>query len=57
MGRIDVSDQFRKFIIRHRRIGYNLNVMQKSAYLVINPVIVDNFNALFAHRWIGCQTL
>ena len=47
MGRIDFSDQFRKIIIRHKRIGYDLNVMQQSVCLVINPITVDNFAALF----------
>ena len=28
MGRIDFSDQFRKMIIRHKRIGYDFNVMR-----------------------------
>ena len=27
MGRADFSDQFRKIIIRHKRIGYNINVL------------------------------
>ena len=27
MGRNDFSDQFRKTIIRHKRIGYHLKVM------------------------------
>ena len=47
MGRTDVSHQFRKMIIRHKRIGYDLNVMGQSACLVINPITVDNFAALF----------
>ena len=47
MGRTDFSDQFRKIIIRHKRIGYDLNVMRQSACLVINPITVDNFAALF----------
>ena len=34
-------------IIRHKRIGYDLNVMQQSACLVVNPITVDNFAALF----------
>ena len=38
MGR---TDQFRKII------GYDLNVMRESACLVINPIRVDNFDALF----------
>ena len=47
MGRTDFSGQFRKIIIRHKRIGYDLNVMRQSACLVINPTTVDNFAALF----------
>ena len=47
MGRNDFSDQFRKIIIRHKRIGYDLNVMRQSACLVINPITVENFIALF----------
>ena len=43
----DFSDQFRKVIMRNKRIGYNLNVMQQSACLVINPIKVDGFAALF----------
>ena len=30
----DISDQFRKIIMRYKRISYNLNVMQHSACLV-----------------------
>ena len=37
MGRTDFDDQFRKIIIRHKRIGYVLNVMRQSACLLINP--------------------
>ena len=47
MFRTDFSDQFRKIIIRHKRIGYDLNVKQQSACLVIIPITVDNFAALF----------
>ena len=31
MGRTDFSDQFRKIIIRRKRIGYVLKALQKSA--------------------------
>ena len=47
MGRTYFSDQFRKIIIRHKRIGYDLNVMRQSACLVIKPITVGNFAALF----------
>ena len=44
-GMTDFSDQFRKIIMRYKRIGYNLNVMRQSA--VINPITVDGYAALF----------
>ena len=47
MGRTGFSYQFRKMIIRHKRIGYDLNVMLQSSCSVINPITVDNFAALF----------
>ena len=43
----DFSDQFRKNIMRYKRIGYNLNVMRQSACLVISPTKVDGYAALF----------
>ena len=42
----DFSDQFRKILMRYKRIGYNLNVMRQSACLVINPITVDSYAAL-----------
>ena len=47
MGRTDFSDQFRKMIMRYKRFGYNLTVMRQSACLVIMPITVDSFAALF----------
>ena len=43
----DFSNQFRKIIMRYKRIGYNLNVMRQSECLVINPITVDGYAALF----------
>ena len=43
----DFSDQFRKNIMRYKRIGYTLNVMRQSACLVINPITVDGYAAFF----------
>ena len=47
MGRTDFSDYFRKIIIRHKRISYDLNVMRQFACLFINPIMVDNYAVLF----------
>ena len=46
IGRIYFSDKFRNILIRHKRIGYNLNVMRQSACLMINPITVNKFAAL-----------
>ena len=47
MGRTDFfSNQFRKIMIRHKRIGYNSNVMRQSACLVINSITNVNFATL-----------
>ena len=43
MGMTDFSDHFRKVLIRHKRVVYNLNDMPQSACLVINPIMVDSF--------------
>ena len=47
MGWTDFSDQFRKIIKCHKRIYYDLNAIRQSVCLVINPITVDNFAALF----------
>ena len=36
VGRTDFSDHCRKIIIRFKRIGYNMNVMRQTAWLVVN---------------------
>ena len=43
----DFSDLFRKIIMGYKCIGYNLNVMRQSTCLVISPITVDGFTALF----------
>ena len=53
----DFSDQFRKIIVRYKRIGYNINVMRQSACLVFNPITVNTLlPSLIARRWVGRQT-
>ena len=58
VGRNDFSNQFRKIIIHHKRIGYNKNVMRQTACLVVNQTTVNNFTALFliARLRVGPQT-
>ena len=53
VGRTDFSDQFRKIIMRYKRIGYNLNVMRQSSCLVFNPITVKNYASLFNSTPVG----
>ena len=46
VGRTDFSDQFRKIVIRYKRIDYNLNVMRQSACLVFNQIRVNKHASL-----------
>ena len=42
-------------MMRHKRTGFDLYVMRQSACLVINPIMVDNFAALFNHGGESCD--
>ena len=53
VGSVDFSDQFRKIIVRYKRIGYNINIMRQSACLVFNPITVNNFASLFNCTPVG----
>ena len=55
-----INGQFIKIISHYKKIGYNINVLQQTACLVVNPITVGNFAFLFkiiARRWVGLQTL
>ena len=56
VGRADFSDQFRKIIVRYKRIGYNINIMQQSACLVFNPVTVNKFTSLLSCTPVGRES-
>ena len=53
VGRADLSDQFKKNIVRYKRIGYNINIMRQSACLVFNSITVNNFASLFNCTPVG----
>ena len=53
VGSADFSDQFKKIIVRYKRIGYNINIMRQSACLVFNPITVNNFASLFNCTPVG----
>ena len=53
VGMVDFCDQFRKIIVRYKRIGCNINIMRQSACLVFNPITVNNFASLFNCTPVG----
>ena len=53
IGSNDFSFQFRKIITPYRHIGYMYNIMRQSAYLVFNPITVDNYAAFFNCMSVG----
>ena len=47
------SAQFIKVISHYKKIGYNINVLQQTACLVVNPITVGNFAFLFNCMPVG----
>ena len=47
------SAQFFKIISHYKKIGYNINILQQTACLVINPITVGNFAFLFNCMPVG----
>ena len=47
------SSQFIKIISQYKKIGYNINVLQQTACLVVNPITVGNFAFLFNCTLVG----
>ena len=52
VGSYNFSVQFIK-IISNKKIGYNFNVLQQTACLVVNPITVGNFAFLFYCTPVG----
>ena len=48
IGNPNFSDLFRRIVKRFRRTGYNLDIMRQTACLVFNPIVVDEYAALFS---------
>ena len=53
VGFNNFSAQFIKIISHYKRIGYNINVLQQTACLVVNPIMVGNFAFLFNCTPVG----
>ena len=53
VGSNNFSVQFIKIISIIKKIDYNINVLQQTAYLVVNPIAVGNFAFLFNCTLVG----
>ena len=53
VGSNNFSAQFIKIISYYEKIGYNINVLQQTACLVVNPITVGNFAFLLNCTPVG----
>ena len=56
-----IPAQFIKILSHYKKIGYNINVLQQTACLVVNPISVGNFafllNCTLADRTSDSMTV
>ena len=53
VGSYNFSAQFIYIISHYKKIGYNINVLQQTACLVVNPITVGNFAFFFNCTLVG----
>ena len=53
VGSDNFSTQFIQIISHNKNIGYNINVLQQTACLVVNPITVSNYAFLFNCTLLG----
>ena len=53
VGSNNYSAQFIKIISHYKKINYNIDVLQQTACLVVNPITVGNFAFLFNCMLVG----
>ena len=53
VGSNNFSAPFIKIMSHYKKIGYNINVLQQTACLVVNPITVGNFAFLFNCTPVG----
>ena len=53
IGSFNFSAHFIKIISHYKKIGYNINVLQQTACLVVNPITVGNFGFLLNCTPVG----
>ena len=53
IGKNDFPYHFEKIIDRYKKIGYNRDVLRKTAFFVVNPIKVNSFAYLFYCTTVG----
>ena len=53
IGKNDFPYHFKKIIVRYKKIGYNTDVLQQTACLVVNPININSFARLFNCTTVG----
>ena len=53
VGSYNFSAQFIKIITHYKKLGYNINVLQQTACLMVNPITVGIFAFLFNCKLVG----
>ena len=53
VGKPNFSDQLKKIVKRYIRVGYNLDVMQESTCLVLDPIVVYSYRFPFNCTTVG----
>ena len=53
VGKNDFPYHFKTIIVRYKKIGYNIDVLQQTACLVVDPIKVNNFAYLFDCTTVG----
>ena len=53
IGKNDFPYHFKKIIVRYKKIGYNVDILQQTACLVVNPIKVNSFAYLFNCTTVG----
>ena len=53
IGKYDFPYHFKKIIVRHKNIGYNIDVLRQMACLIVNPIKVNSFAYLYDCATVG----
>ena len=56
IGKNDFPYHFKKIIVRYKKVGYNIDVLRKTACLIVSPMKVNNFAYLYDCTTVGRTT-